>query len=69
MSPRLLPLSARPLALGPFLLAVFFLFGLPRPLINPTNGKGYINIDNQFLYVSSQSEKKEKKSKLFYSIV
>lgn len=74
--PTSLPLLL--LALGPFLLAVFFfslsfLFGLPRPLINPTNSKGYINVDNQFLYVSSQSlEKKilkKKKSKLFYSIV
>lgn len=48
-------------------MAVFFslfLFGLPRPLINPTNSKGYINVDNQFLYVSSQSlEKKIRKKK------
>ncbi|KAF3860827.1 hypothetical protein F7725_001082 [Dissostichus mawsoni] len=38
---------------------LFFLFGLPRPLINPTNSKGYINVDNQFLYVSSQSLEKK----------
>lgn len=68
-------LSASPLALRTVYIGLFFLFyflfGLPRPLINPTNSKGYINVDNQFLYVSSQSLEKnqKKKSKRFYSIV
>lgn len=41
--------------------------GCPAPLINPTNSKGYINVDNQFLYVSSQSlgkKNQKKKSKM-----
>lgn len=50
-----------------------FLFGLPQLLTSLTNHKGYINVDNQFLYVSSQSwgktKKEKKKSKVFYSIV
>lgn len=70
-----LPLS-HPLTLCPydrfywpffFSLYLLFLFGLPRPLINPTNSKGYINVDNQFLYVSSQSlEKKSEKNQNRY---
>lgn len=61
--------SASPLVFM-FIIAVFP-FGLPCLLITPTNSNGYINVDNQFLYVSSQSlEKNLKKiSKLLYSIV
>lgn len=51
-----------------FFLSLFSLWAAPPSLINPTNSKGYINVDNQFLYVSSQSlgkknSEKEKKSK------
>lgn len=60
-------LSLPPPPFNPFywpFVFFFLLFGLPRPLINPTNSKGYINVDNQFLYVSSQSlEKNQKKIK------
>lgn len=56
-----LSFSPMTISIGRFSLSVF---GLPRPLINPTNSKGYINVDNQFLYVSSQSlEKKFEKEK------
>lgn len=55
-----LSLSPRTVSIGRFL----FLSGLPRPLINPTNSKGYINVDNQFLYVSSQSLEKKIRKKI-----
>lgn len=56
-----LSFSPRTVSIGRFFS---FLFGLPRPLINPTNSKGYINVDNQFLYVSSQSLEKKIRKKI-----